>query len=149
VSDRKDALRWGEEQSDRRGHPRFRLLDLEAMLESDLFYDSVRLVNLGRLGFSVRSFIAYPTGTAVRLRLADYPIFKARVIWCTRGQLGARFDEPLAEGTLLSLILAEPQPNRVQTDTVPTAPLRPAPARAPHHDRQEASHHRLPSRSAS
>jgi hypothetical protein len=114
---------WADEQPDRRRSARFQLKPVDALLTSDVFIDAVRLINLGRLGFSVRSFIYYETGCRVVLTIHGYAEMPARVAWFARGQVGARFDDPLDEETLLSLILAGGSPRPVQTDTGPAAPL--------------------------
>ncbi len=113
---------WPIQQPDRRPDNRFQLRPVEAQLISDIFIDTVRLVNIGRLGFSVRSFVYYEPGCDVTLSLHGFASVAARVVWFSRGQVGARFIEPMDEETLLSLILGAGSLHPVQTDRVPTAP---------------------------
>jgi hypothetical protein len=130
-----------EEQPDRRGAARFKVSEMFAVLESDLFIDSVRVFNIGKLGFSARSFFAYPAGTRVCLQIDGYLMMPARVVWCSHGQFGARFEKPLEEGPLLSLILGEQPQNPVQTNIRPDGRSYPAPLPDPHHGRREVEHH--------
>jgi hypothetical protein len=130
-----------EEQPDRRNAARFKISEIFAVLESDLFVDSVRVINIGKLGFSARSFIAYPAGTKVSLQIDEYLLMPARVVWCSRGQLGARFEKPLEEGPLLSLILGEQPQNPVQTNIRQDGQPYPDPLPDPHPDQQEVEHH--------
>ncbi len=130
-----------EEQPDRRAAARFKISEIFAILESDLFVDSVQVINIGKLGFSARSFISYPAGTKVCLQVDGYFMMPARVVWCARGLLGARFDQPLEEGPLLSLILGEQPQNPVQINTTPDGRPYPAPLPDPHPDQPEVAHH--------
>jgi hypothetical protein len=136
-----DIFALPEEQPDRRGVSRFKISEIFAILESDLFVDPVRVINIGKLGFSARSFIAYPAGTKVCLQIDGYFLMPARVVWSSRGQLGARFEKPLEEGPLLNLILGEPPQNPVQTNIRQDGQPYPAPLPDLHHGRQEVEHH--------
>ena len=134
------------EQPDRRQTARFRVPEIEAQITSDLFQDSARVVNIGKLGFSARSFICYPSGKSVVLTIPGYAPMPAHVVWYGRGVVGCRFDRALEETELLSLILAEQRQLPSQTDTAPVATLRPAPAPARHRGRPASA--RLSSQSA-
>jgi hypothetical protein len=75
-----------------------------ATLESDIFIETVPLVDIGRLGFSVRSLVGYPQGCRLALRITGQEPLPAYAVWHARGRVGARFAEPLSDDTLLSLI---------------------------------------------
>lgn len=90
---------------ERRRSPRMRARAVDLLLETAVFSETVRLINIGRLGFSVATPIAYPTGTPMALVVPGHRKLAARAVWFTRNQLGARFDEPL--DTALLLILSE------------------------------------------
>ncbi len=113
---------WAVQQPDRRTVDRFQLRPVEAQLISDVFIDTVRLVNVGRLGFSVRSFIYYETGCKVTLVINGFEDRPARVAWFARGQVGARFEDPMNEEELLSLILGAGSQRPVRTDKAQAVP---------------------------
>jgi len=88
---------------DRRSAVRMRCKPVDLQLETSVFVDMVRLINVGRLGFSVGTPIAYPPGTPLKLHIPGRGALSGRAVWYSRNQLGARFDEPLDEKTMLSL----------------------------------------------
>jgi hypothetical protein len=110
-----------EEQPDRRNSPRFKVSPIMATLLSDVFIDPVQVINVGRLGFSARSFICYHPGKPVTLSIDGFPEHPSHIVWCSRGTVGARFDNPLDENELLNLILSVQQPNPSQTNKAPTS----------------------------
>lgn len=89
--------------NERRRAPRIRARPVDLMLHTSVFVDMVRLLNVGRMGFSVSTPIAYPSGTALELDVPGKGRLKASAVWYSRNQLGARFAEPLDLDTLLSL----------------------------------------------
>jgi hypothetical protein len=95
---------WPEEAEDRRGSVRFKINEVNALLESALFLDPIKLLNVGKLGFSALSKITYPPATPVSLHLDGFGPLAARVVWSSNEQLGARFVQPLPEGLLLNLL---------------------------------------------
>jgi hypothetical protein len=130
-----------EEQADRRGAPRFKVSELYAVLDAGCDVIPVSVINIGKRGFSAQCPLALPTGAIVCLHLDGVLLMPARVIWSSVTHLGARFESPLEEGALLSLILKEPLPHPVRTDRAPDE--RPYPVLLPshHHGPQEAAHH--------
>ena len=88
---------------ERRRSVRMRAKPLDLVMETAVFMDTVRLLNVGRLGFSVSTPIAYPAGTPLRLLIPGHETLTARAVWFARNQLGARFDEPLDEDLLFIL----------------------------------------------
>lgn len=92
---------------ERRRAVRMRAKPLDLTMETSVFVDTVRLLNVGRLGFSVGTPIAYPTGTEVLLHIPGHAALPARAVWFARNQLGARFDEPLDEDLLFILTEAD------------------------------------------
>ncbi len=88
---------------ERRRSVRMRAKPLDLVMETAIFSDTVRLLNIGRLGFSVSTPIAYASGTALRLLIPGHDALTARAVWFARNQLGARLDEPLEEYLLFIL----------------------------------------------
>jgi hypothetical protein len=78
-----------------------------ASLESDIFVETVPLVDIGRLGFSVRTLVGYPQGCRLTLRITGQEALPAYAVWHARGRVGARFVEPLDDELLLTLIAAD------------------------------------------
>lgn len=76
----------------------------EATLESDVFLEKVPVVDVGRLGFSVRTTVTYPQGSRLILHLPGLAPLPARAVWHARNRLGAHFDAPVDIATLFSLI---------------------------------------------
>jgi hypothetical protein len=78
-----------------------------ATLESDIFIETVPLVDIGRLGFSVRTLVGYPQGCRLTLHITGQVPMLAYAVWHGRGRVGARFDEPLEEDLMLTLIATD------------------------------------------
>jgi hypothetical protein len=78
-----------------------------ATLESDIFIETVPLVDIGRLGFSARTLVGYPQGCRLTLHITGQEPMRAYAVWHGRGRVGARFDEPLEDELLLTLIVAD------------------------------------------
>lgn len=78
-----------------------------AKLESDIFIETVPLIDIGRLGFSVRTLVGYPQGCRLSLSITGQDPLPAYAVWHARGRVGARFVEPLDEDVLLTLIAEE------------------------------------------
>jgi hypothetical protein len=78
-----------------------------ATLESDIFVETVPLVDIGRLGFSVRTLVGYPQGCRLILHIGGQSPMLAYAVWHARGRVGARFVEPLEDEILLSLIVTD------------------------------------------
>jgi hypothetical protein len=76
---------------------------VEAALESDIFYETVPLIDVARLGFSVQTMVAYPQGSRLVLHIKGHPPMHARAVWHANNRLGAWFDEPLDDAMLASL----------------------------------------------
>ncbi len=90
-------------QPDRRQGARAIALPRLVTLTSSVFHEEVRLIDVGRLGFSVRTMVAHPPGSRLSLRVGDSSPLEARAVWHSHGRMGARFDEPLPEEILASL----------------------------------------------
>jgi hypothetical protein len=75
-----------------------------ATLESPIFLEKVPVVDIGRLGFSVRTTVTYAQGSRLILHFPGQPPLSARAVWHARNRLGARFDVPLDQDVLTSLI---------------------------------------------
>ncbi len=88
---------------ERRAGPRIAAELGPVTLESNIFIETVRLIDLGRNGFSVRTPIAYPTGTPLLVHLPGVGAKEAQTVWFSRNRLGARFREPLDLDKLISL----------------------------------------------
>ncbi len=138
--ERKHYPAWPEEQEDRRSSSRFKLGEVEAIMLSDIFVDPVQLLNVGRLGFSVRSFICYPSGKAVTLKIEGFSQMKGHVVWCARGQVGVRFDEPLDEAVLLNLILGATLQHPARKGKVQDVQLVPVPLPGRRRGQRAAEH---------
>ncbi len=82
-------------EQDRRRGARAIALPRLVRLESAVFVEDARLIDVGRLGFSVRTMVSYAPGSIIQLCVEEYPPIKARAVWHSHGRLGARFDEPL------------------------------------------------------
>jgi hypothetical protein len=92
-----------ERRAAERHQPRMR----RATLESDIFIQTVPLIDIGRLGFSARTFVSYPQGSRLSLSITGHAPLPAYVVWNRRGRLGARFIERLDDEMLLSLIATD------------------------------------------
>jgi hypothetical protein len=96
-------LAYEPEPEERRQSERHAFAPRLATLKSPVFIETVKLVDVGRLGFSVRTDIAYPSGSPLVLILDGRKPLKAKAVWFSNRRLGARFDKPLSERFLLSL----------------------------------------------
>lgn len=90
--------------TERRAYPRLSPQKMSATLESRIFLETVSVLDIGRLGFAVRTMITYPPGEKLWLHIPgqDAP-FLAEAVWHSQMRLGARFSEPLSEELLLTL----------------------------------------------
>lgn len=88
---------------ERRNGPRSRGLGVEIVLRSPVFIETVELIDIGRLGFSVRTAIAHVAGTRLLVEFPGAEPLWARAIWWATYRLGARFDQPINVDLLLSL----------------------------------------------
>jgi hypothetical protein len=88
---------------ERRDEPRYAASNIEVQLESNVFIETVRLVDLGRNGFSVRTMISHPSGSPLVVHLPGVGPKAAQAVWYSRNRLGARFLEPLEIDCLISL----------------------------------------------
>jgi hypothetical protein len=82
---------------DRRRGARAITLPRLVILESAVFVEEARLIDIGRLGFSVRTMVSHPDGAPLTITFREFPPFKAYAVWHSHGRLGARFEEPLAD----------------------------------------------------
>ena len=92
---------------ERRGAERHQARMRTATLESDIFIETVPLVDIGRLGFSVRTLVGYPQGCRLTLSITGQPALPAYAVWHARGRVGARFVEPLEDDILVNLIATD------------------------------------------
>jgi hypothetical protein len=88
---------------ERRAEPRYPAELGPVTLESNIFLETVKLINLGRSGFSVRTNVAYPSGSPLVIHLPGIGAKAAQAVWFSRNRLGARFLEPLNIDCLVSL----------------------------------------------
>jgi hypothetical protein len=95
------------EQRDRRRAARFILDGLDAQVESRQYVYPVKLVNLGKLGFSAQSIFEHEVGNRLTLIVNGVEKLPCIVAWTSRQIIGARFLEPLEEEVMLKLMLQE------------------------------------------
>ncbi len=95
------------EQRDRRRAARFILDGLDAQVESRQYVYPVKLVNLGKLGFSAQSIFEHEVGNRLTLIVNGVEKLPCIVAWTSRQIIGARFLEPLEEAVMLKLLLQE------------------------------------------
>jgi hypothetical protein len=95
------------EQRDRRRAARFILDGLDAQVESRQYVYPVKLVNLGKLGFSAQSIFEHEVGNRLTLIVNGVEKLPCIVAWTSRQIIGARFLEPLEETVMLKLLLQE------------------------------------------
>ncbi len=93
--------------AERREAERFAARMRSATLESDIFIETVPIIDIGRLGFSVRTLVGYPQGCRLVLHVTGQAPLAAHAVWHARGRVGARFDEPLDLDILASLIATD------------------------------------------
>jgi hypothetical protein len=92
---------------ERRGAERHAAKMRMASLESDIFIENVPLIDIGRLGFSVRTLVGYPQDCRLVLTIEGQQPMPAHAVWHARGRVGARFDEPLDPDVLAILIATD------------------------------------------
>jgi hypothetical protein len=99
-----DNLAHAAAPVDYRVEERIALAQVSAILESSLFREDVEMLNIARLGFSVRSVAQHPQGTKVQLIIADAGEFAATIAWSSDSKTGARFVEPMDEAVFQALM---------------------------------------------
>ena len=88
---------------ERRNSPRARGLGVEVVLRSPVFIETVELIDVGRLGFSVRTAISHAPGTKLVLEFPGAEPVHATAVWWAGYRMGGRFDQPLDSLLLFSL----------------------------------------------
>ena len=87
----------------RRASPRYQTA-IDSELTSSGFRSSGRITDLSTLGARVRCVPIPAPGSAVRMRLPVKGWVSARVMWTSLQEAGCRFDIPLSDEALASIL---------------------------------------------